>query len=113
MPLTLPGKQALKALHRASSADMGLVTTTLPIREGDCVLGADGEPYMMTVHIRPCFDQAFCNPYMASDVFFEDLQEHRLSLFGARKRAILAEIKRDQPLVWAEIEAAASNPLAA
>jgi len=92
---------------------MDLVTTTLPIREGDSVLGTAGEPYMMTVHIRPCFDQAFADPYMASDVVFEDLQENRLSLFGSRKRAILAEIKRDQPLVWDEIEAAAHSPIAA
>lgn len=92
---------------------MDLITTQLPIREGDSVLGANGEPYMMTVRIRPCFDQAFSDPYMASDVFFEDMQEHRLSLFGSRKRAILAEIKRDQPHIWAEIEAAAHSPLAA
>lgn len=83
------------------------VTTTLPIREGSHVVAE------LTVHIRPCFDQAFADPYMASDVVFEDLQENRLSLFGSRKRAILAEIKRDQPLVWDEIVSAAQSPIAA
>lgn len=86
---------------------MDIVTTTVPIREGSHVVAE------LTVHVRPCFDQAFADPYMASDVFFEDMQEHRLSLFGSRKRAILAEIKRDQPRIWAEIEAAAHSPIAA
>lgn len=92
---------------------MDLITTTLPIREGEYVLGANGEPYMMTVRIRPAFDQAFRNPYDACDVLFDDYQGDRRAFSTERAREVLAAIRRDQPLVWAEIEAAASNPLAA
>ncbi len=86
---------------------MDLITTTLPIFESGYVIGE------LTVHVRPAFDQAFSNPFMASDVVFEDSQGDRHGFNDSSKREVLAAIRRDQPLVWAEIEAAAHPSLAA
>lgn len=90
---------------------MDLITTTLPIFESGYVVGE------LTVHIRPCFDQAiermFGDGYLASDVEFEDSQENRHGFGDDRKRTIFAEIKRYRPVDWKRIEAAAHSPLAA
>lgn len=85
---------------------MDIITTSLPIFESGYVVAE------LTVHVRPCFDQRIGamlgDPYLASDVMFEDMQGDRHSFDLARTGSILAEIKRDQPRVWAEIEAAAT-----
>lgn len=86
---------------------MDLITTTLPIFESGYVVGE------LTVHIRPCFDQAFRDPHHACDVLFDDYQGDRRAFSTERAREVLATIRRDQPLVWAEIEAAAHSPIAA
>lgn len=90
---------------------MPLITTHLPIFESGYVVAE------LTVHVRPCFDMAFermfGDGYLASDVSFEDSQEDPHPVSDDRKRTIFAEIKRYKPSKWAEIEAAASSPIAA
>ena len=79
----------------------GMISTTLPIFEGGYVVGE------LNITVRPRYDEAFSDPYAASDVFFEDSQENRHAFPDKRAREVLAQIRRDQPLVWSEIEAEA------
>lgn len=86
--------------------DTEIVVTALPIFENGYVV------HHLPIRIRACFDQAieamYGNPYFASDVWFEDAEQDRRAFSDDRARSVLAQIKKDQPLVWAEIEAAAS-----
>lgn len=77
---------------------MNTVTAFLPLYESGHVVAE------MTVTIRAAYDGAFGNPYAASEVSFEDVSGKRHAFSDQRAAEVLAQIRRDQPEVWREIE---------
>ena len=74
-----------------------MVTAHIPLRERDIVV-ADLE-----VRIRPIRDQAFPDD-MACDLYFIGADEKTYTFTDHRAREVLAEIKRDFPATWREIQ---------
>ncbi|MGE0239615.1 MAG: hypothetical protein AB7F09_19940 [Parvibaculaceae bacterium] len=79
-----------------------MVTTYLPLRERDIVVGD------LEVHIRPIHDEAFTDD-LACDVFFIGADDRQHAFTDTRAREVLAEIKRDHPATWREIKEAAED----
>jgi hypothetical protein len=79
-----------------------MVTAYIPLRERDIVVG-DPE-----IRIRPIHDEAFADD-LACDVFFIGADEKQYTFSDQRAREVLAEIKREHPATWREIEEAAED----
>src|SRR5262249_1260606 len=85
--------------HPAVSNDTHavMVTAYIPLRERDIVVGD------LEIRIRPVHDEAFADD-LACDVFFIGADDKQHAFTDLRAREVLAEIKRDHPLVWREIK---------
>jgi hypothetical protein len=79
-----------------------MVTAYIPLRERDIVVGD------LEIRIRPLHDEAFADD-LACDVFFIGADDKQHAFSDLRAREILAEIKRDWPATWREIEEAAEQ----
>ena len=79
-----------------------MVTTYIPLRERDIVVGD------LEVRIRPVHDEAFADD-LACDVFFIGADDKQHAFTDLRAREILTEIKRDHPAIWHEIKEAAEH----
>jgi hypothetical protein len=79
-----------------------MVTAYIPLRERDIVVGD------LEIRIRPLPDEAFADD-LACDVFFIGTDDKQHAFTDLRAREILAEIKRDCPATWREIEEAAEQ----
>ncbi|MFZ5676332.1 MAG: hypothetical protein ACOZAM_25510 [Pseudomonadota bacterium] len=79
-----------------------MVTAHIPLRERDIVVGD------LEVRIRPIHDQVFPDN-LACDIFFIGADEKAYAFTDHRAREVLAEIKRDFPATWREIQEAAED----
>lgn len=79
-----------------------MITAHIPLRERDIVVGD------LEIRIRPIHDETFPDD-MACDVFFIGIDERAHAFTDHRAREVLAEIKRDLPQTWREIQEVAED----